>query len=123
MNSVKSIMIEILASLFFLFSFALAVLWGCAGRTVRIELPANHPANPQAAETVLKIPFNPFQTELAILESTEQPEDSAIMHQRHKKGEKQPMDHTMDHKEGRQHESPSNVKPADNESKHQPWRA
>ena len=38
---------------------------GCAGKPVSIELPADHPANPQAPDSQFTPPQNIFKTDLA----------------------------------------------------------
>jgi hypothetical protein len=43
------------------FFFAAAAFSGCAVAPVNTQLPADHPANPQAPEPVYRPPPNPFQ--------------------------------------------------------------
>ena len=69
---------------------ALGVI-GCAGESVRVELPANHPANPQALETQFVPPQNPFRTDVAtegepaadVMLKHKTPAEKENMHQEH----------------------------------------
>ena len=39
----------------------LMTIWGCASEPVALNLPANHPADPNAAETAYTVVPNPFK--------------------------------------------------------------
>jgi hypothetical protein len=98
--------------------FAMSVLIGCAGESVRVEFPINHPANPEAHETEFILPQNPFQTDVAVMEG-ETETDSMMKHNLHEESSKQHMDHDMEHKKEIQSESESIKKPAHLESGNQ----
>lgn len=59
------------------FIFIMLVLIGCAGESVRVEFPINHPANPEALETEFAPPQNPFKTDVVVME--EEPETDSMM--------------------------------------------
>jgi hypothetical protein len=44
------------------------LIWGCASDPVEADLPANHPANPEAAEVSYTMLPNPFQNAGAMTE-------------------------------------------------------
>ena len=44
--------------------FLLLFLMACASEPVNIDLPQNHPANPEAQETAFISPPNPFQSHM-----------------------------------------------------------
>jgi hypothetical protein len=92
------------------FIFAMLVLAGCAGESVRVEFPVNHPANPEAHETEFTLPQNLFQTDAAVMEGGTET-DSMMNHKTHEESGKQHMDHNM----GTDKESP-----ADSESTKKP---
>ena len=57
--------------------------WGCASDPVQAELPANHPANPEAAEAAYTAAPNPFQDKMSMnaMESTDAPSMSPRGHE------------------------------------------
>jgi hypothetical protein len=55
----KSLLYRIRRSLFS--GFIILLVIACAGEPVNIDLPENHPANPEARETAFIPPPNPFQ--------------------------------------------------------------
>ena len=74
---------------------AVLVLMGCAGRTAPIELPVNHPANPEAPESAFTPPQNPFQTDVAAM--AEEPEtDSVMKHKMPESSARQHGGHSME---------------------------
>lgn len=67
---------------------------GCASEPVKIDLPTNHPTNPDAQEAVFTPPPNPFQKDVAAMKSESTP-DSIMKHKTHNESGKQHMDHSM----------------------------
>ena len=55
----KSLFYRIAGTIFS--GFTIFFLIACAGEPVKIDLPENHPANPEARETVFIPPPNPFK--------------------------------------------------------------
>ena len=51
---------------------------GCAGETVRVEFPLNHPANPQAPESWFIPPQNPFQTDVAAMQEESESQSPSV---------------------------------------------
>lgn len=67
---------QVLNKLGYLAVFVLIfTLWGCASDPVPAKLPANHPANPEAAEAAYTVAPNPFQDKMSMneMESTDAP--------------------------------------------------
>jgi hypothetical protein len=67
---------QVLNKLGYLAVFVLIfAFWGCASDPVPAELPANHPANPEAAEAAYTAAPNPFQDKMSMneMESTDAP--------------------------------------------------
>jgi hypothetical protein len=91
--------------------FALLFIAGCAGEAGRVELPLNHPANPQAQESGFRPPQNPFQTDVAAMEE-ESTKDSTMKHKIPKESVKQDMGHKMGPQKESQIDSESKKKPA-----------
>ena len=91
------------------FIFEMLVLAGCAGESVRVEFPINHPANPEAHETEFTLPQNPFQTDVAAMEG-ETETDSMMKHKTHEESGEQHMNQNMGTKKGSlpDSESPKN---------------
>ena len=75
-------------------TLTLLFIIGCAGEAVRVELPLNHPANPQAPESMFSPPQNPFQTELTVMEE-ESTSDSTMKHKMPQESGRQNMGHKM----------------------------
>lgn len=73
----------------------MAILIGCAAEPVRVEFPADHPANPQALETPFTPPPNLFQTDMAV-KHAEPAADSSMMPKQPQSTEEHSMDHQMD---------------------------
>jgi len=70
-------------------------LIGCAGEPVKVDLPANHPANPQSPETAF-IPLpNPFQESNPTAEQ-KSGSSSAMTHEQHPSTQQHQMTHQMD---------------------------
>ena len=92
-----------LAVFVLLFSF-----WGCASDPVPTYLPANHPANPEAAEAAYTVAPNPFQDKMSMIEmkTTDGPsmphqgrEDSPAQRMKPMKGHKDPEKSDQQHQE------------------------
>jgi hypothetical protein len=92
------------------FMFTIPMLAGCAGGSVQVEFPRNHPANPEAIETEFRAPPNPFHTDVAVME--EKPEtDSMMKHKMQKKDGPQDNGHNMGTEKENQSESESKMTP------------
>jgi len=78
----------------FLILLMLFFIIGCASEPVKVDLPANHPANPEAQEAEFTPPPNPFQEEVTIMKGESTP-DSMMKNKTHEESGKQHMDHNM----------------------------
>ena len=67
---------------------------GCAGETIKADLPANHPANPDAQEAEFIPPPNPFRQDVTAMKRQPAP-DSMMEHETHGESSMQHMDHNM----------------------------
>ena len=96
------------------------VLVGCVSEPVKIEWPANHPANPESQEAEFIPPQNPFHTDMAVMK--EAPEKNSMMnHKMPKEDGMQHMDHKMGTDKKRHSDSESQMKPehTDDHNQHQ----
>jgi hypothetical protein len=57
------------------------LLFACASEPVKVDLPANHPANPQSQETAFIPPPNPFQNNITRAED-EKDGGSSMTHEK-----------------------------------------
>jgi hypothetical protein len=74
---------KVLNKLGYLTAFVLIFsFWGCASDPVRADLPANHPANPMAAESAFTAASNPFKEARSMdeMKSTDAPPISSKGH-------------------------------------------
>lgn len=78
------------------FSIVLMIFFiiGCASEPVKVDLPANHPANPQAQEVKFTPPPNPFKEDVAAMKGESAP-DSMMKHKTHGESGRQVMEHNM----------------------------
>lgn len=67
---------------------------GCASKPATIDLPADHPANPQAGATAFTLPQNFFKTDFTAMQE-QSTSDSTMNHEPHEKQGQQHMDHGM----------------------------
>ncbi len=58
------------------------LLFACASEPVKVDLPANHPANPQSQETAFISPPNPFQINVSMGEDVGD-SSSSMNHEKH----------------------------------------
>ena len=58
------------------------LLFACASEPVKVDLPSNHPANPQSQETAFIPPPNPFQNNVSMSEH-EGDGSSSMTHEKH----------------------------------------
>ena len=58
------------------------LLFACASEPVKVDLPANHPANPQSQETAFIPPPDPFQNNFPRVEH-EGDGSSSMTHEKH----------------------------------------
>jgi hypothetical protein len=79
-------------------------LFSCTSEPVPVNLPINHPANPQAPETTFILPANPFQSDVssAAPESNHESKMTHEAHDSHDGSEGSRLDHQMEQKK---HES------------------
>ena len=68
---------------------------GCASEPVKVDLPADHPANPHAPETAFTPPPNPFQNNVPMA-VTESDRSSSMTHQKHQPAHQHQMSSEMD---------------------------
>ena len=59
------------------------LLFACASEPVKVDLPANHPANPQSQETAFVPPPNPFQNNTKKVQH-EGGGSSSMTHEKHR---------------------------------------
>jgi len=79
----------------FLTMVVLFFLIGCTGESVKVDLPANHPANPQSPETAFIPPPNPFQESIPMA-GQEAGSSSSMTHEAHPSTQQPHMTHQMD---------------------------
>jgi hypothetical protein len=96
-------------SLILLMSF---LLFACASEPVKVDLPANHPANPQSGETAFIPPPNPFQNNVSMGEH-EGDGSSSMTHEKHQPAHQ----HQMSPQTG--HDSMSSQGSEEQHSEHQ----
>jgi hypothetical protein len=68
---------------FFLILLTLFFIVSCASKAVQVDLPSNHPANPQSPETAFIPPPNPFQESVPMAKH-EADSSSSMTHEKHK---------------------------------------
>jgi len=83
---------------------------GCVSEPVKIDLPANHPANPEAQAAEFTLPPNPFQEDVTAMQGESTP-DSMMKHKTHEESGEQHMGHNMGTKKGSRPDSESPKKP------------
>ena len=91
---------------------------GCASEPVKIDLPLNHPANPESQEAEFIPPPNPFQEDVTSMQPETTP-DTMMKHKTHDETGKQHMDHNMEMEEKSLPESEVKKKSGHKESDHQ----
>lgn len=67
----------------FLIPFMSFLIIGCASEPIKVDLPANHPANPQSPETAFIPPPNPFQNNIPMVKHAAG-SGSSMAHEEHK---------------------------------------
>ena len=82
---------------------------GCVSEPVKINWPANHPANPETQEAEFIPPPNPFEMDIAVM-NEEQDNDPTIKHSMPKESGMQHMDHKMGTDKKKPSASESNMK-------------
>ena len=97
-------------SLILLMSFFIIA---CASEPVKVNLPTNHPANPQSQETVFIPPPNPFQNNIPMVKH-EAENDSSMTHEKHQPARQ----HQMSPKMGHDSESPQTSEEQNPEHQH-----
>ena len=88
------------------------LLFACASEPVKVDLPTNHPANPQSQETAFIPPPNPFQKNFSIVEHEAQ-SSSSMTHEKHQPAHQ----HQMSPKTG--HHTMPSLKPEEQNPQHQ----
>ena len=88
------------------------LLFACVSEPVRVDLPANHPANPQSEETAYIPPSNPFQNNVSMGEH-EGDGSSSMTHEKHQPAH----EHQMSPQTG--HDSMSSQGSEEQNSEHQ----
>ena len=105
-------------SLLFLLLLMAFFIIGCASEPVKVDLPANHPANPEAQEAQFSAPPNPFQEDGTAMKGESTP-DSMMKHKTIEESSKQHMDHNMGTKKGSRSDSESTKKSGQEEGDNQ----
>ena len=103
----------------FLTMMTIFFLIGCAGKELKIDLPANHPANPQSDETAFTPPPNPFQE--SIPGSAQEAGGSSVMtHGEHESPPPDQMHPKMDKRshDPRSSQTPEAQKPEHHQKEH-----
>jgi hypothetical protein len=67
----------------------------CAGEPVSVDMPVNHPANPQSNETAFIPPPNPFQNNIPTAEH-QGDNSSSMNHENHQPAQRQQSNPKMD---------------------------
>ncbi|MGD9227068.1 MAG: hypothetical protein PVF26_11250 [Desulfobacterales bacterium] len=80
---------------FFLILFMSFFIIGCASEPVKVDLPANHPANPQSRETAFIPPLNPFQDNIPMTKHAAD-SSSSMTHEKDKPAHQHQMSSEMD---------------------------
>ena len=75
----------------------------CARESIKVDLPANHPANPRSPETAFIPPPNPFMNGMPMTEN-QTGSGSAMTHEKQQSAHRQHMSPDTDHVD---HESKS----------------
>lgn len=87
---------------------------GCVSDPVEVDLPANHPANPEAQEAEFIPPPNPFQEDVSSMKM-ESTTESMVKHKPQKESGKQHMNHHMGTDKKSHSDSESKMKPEETE--------
>ena len=72
------------------------LLIACASEPVKVDLPANHPANPQSQGTAFIPPPNPFQNNVSMVEH-QGDNSSSMTHDKHQPVHQHKVSPTMGH--------------------------
>ena len=91
---------------------------GCASEPVKVDLPANHPANPGAQEVEFIPPPNPFQEDVTAMKGESTP-DSMMKHKTQDKSGQKHMNHNMGNKKGSEPDPDSTKKSGHEEDDNQ----
>jgi uncharacterized membrane protein YagU involved in acid resistance len=83
---------------------------GCVSEPVKINWPANHPANPETREAEFIAPPNPLETNMAVMKENPD-EDSIMKHTMPKESSMQHMDHSTGTDKKDHSSSESKMKP------------
>ncbi|MBW2468779.1 MAG: hypothetical protein JRE72_02430 [Deltaproteobacteria bacterium] len=83
---------------------------GCVSEPVKIDWPANHPANPDTQEAEFVQPQNPFETNMADMKEVPD-EDSMMKHAMPQESSMQHKDHNMKTDTENHSDSESKMKP------------
>ena len=81
------------ARLFLILLMAFSII-GCASEPIKVDLPANHPANPGAQEAEFIPPQNPFREDVRAMQM-ESTTDSMMKHKTHDENGQKQMHHDM----------------------------
>jgi hypothetical protein len=90
---------------FILMLFTTFFIISCASEPVRVDMPANHPANPQSEETAFMPPPNPFENNTPMAEH-QAGSSSSMSHEKHQPAQEHQMNpkmNKMSHDPGSSH--------------------
>ena len=93
-------------------------IFGCVGKTIKADLPSNHPTNPDAQEAEFIPPPNPFHTDFTVMEEKSET-DSMHKHKMHKEDSQPHTDHNMGTEKENQSDSELKMKPEHQKGDHQ----
>ncbi|MGD1968607.1 MAG: hypothetical protein PVH74_07315 [Desulfobacterales bacterium] len=102
-------------SLILLISF---IFIGCVSEPVKINWPANHPANSEIQGAEFIPPPNPFEMDMAVMKE-EPDKDSMMKHTMPQESGTHHMDHSMGTDKKEHSDSESKMKPTHTEGHHQ----
>jgi len=86
------------------------LVMGCVSEPVKIDWPANHPANAETQEAEFIPPRNPFETDMADMKEA-QDKDAMMNHKMPKESDMHQMDHSIGTDEKKHFDSESKMQP------------
>ena len=102
----------------FLILLMIFFIIGCVSDPAKVDLSANHPANPGAQEAEFRTPPNPFKEDVNAMKAESTP-DSMMKHKTQEESGHQHMDHNVGTKKGEEPDSDSTKKSGHGEGDNQ----
>ena len=103
---------------FFLILFLTFFIISCAGDPLKVDLSANHPANPGTQEAAFIPPPNPFQEDVTAMKG-ESTSDSMMNHKTQDEIDQKHMNHNMANEKEKEPDSDATKKPGHVEDNNQ----